>query len=54
MEQLIFLTAQKAELIAVANAMLAGEICLIEGVRHICSLRFAIGDPENEVYIPGG
>ncbi len=44
--------SKRNELIAVANAMLDGEINLIEGVRKICSLRHAIGDPENDVFMP--
>lgn len=32
--------------------MLAGDVNLIEGVRKMCSLRFATGDPENDVFMP--
>jgi hypothetical protein len=46
------LESKKAELIAVANAMLDGTMDLIEGVRKICSLRFAVGDPDNDVFMP--
>ena len=45
------ISAQRHELVAVASGMLAGNVHLIEGVRHICALRFAIGDPENEVFL---
>jgi hypothetical protein len=44
--------SKKNELIAVASAMLVERINLIEGVRRICSLRFAAGDPENDVFMP--
>ena len=44
--------SKRKELLELANAMLAGEVNLIEGVRKICSLRFAIGDSENEVFFP--
>lgn len=46
------LESKRAELIVVANAMLDGKMDLIEGVRKICSLRFAVGDPENDVFMP--
>ena len=46
------LESKKAELIAVANAMLDGKMDLIKGVRKICSLRFAVGDPDNDVFMP--
>lgn len=46
------LESKRAELIAVANAMLDGKMDLIEGVRKICSLRFAVGDPDNDVFMP--
>lgn len=44
--------ARRKELVALANSMLAGEINLIKGVRRICALRFAVEDPENEVFLP--
>lgn len=44
--------SKRAELIAVANAMLDGKMDLIEGARKICSLRFAVGDPDNDVFMP--
>jgi len=42
---------KKIELVFVATSMLGGKINLIEGVRKICSLRHAIGDPDNEVFM---
>lgn len=45
-------SSKREELVGLANSMLAGEINLIEGVRKICSLRFAISDPENDVFVP--
>jgi len=45
-------TAQRHELVAVASGMLAGGVNLIEGMRRICVLRFAVEDPENEVFLP--
>lgn len=45
-------TDKRAELISVATAMLNGKMNLIEGVRKICSLRHAVGDPDNEVFMP--
>lgn len=44
--------ARRQELVELANSMLAGEINLIEGVRRICALRFAVQDPENEAFLP--
>lgn len=46
-----YLESKRHELVAVAKAMLAGETNLIEGVRRICALRFAVEDPENEVFL---
>lgn len=45
-------SAQRRELVAVASGMLAGVVNLIEGMRRICALRFAIEDPENDVLLP--
>lgn len=45
------LGSKQHELVAVAKAMLAGEIDLLEGARRICALRFAVEDPENEVFL---
>lgn len=42
---------KRTELISVATSMLDGKMNLIEGVRKICSLRHAVGDPENEVFL---
>jgi hypothetical protein len=44
--------SKRAELISVATSMLGGNINLIEGVRKICTLRHAVGDPDNEVFMP--
>jgi hypothetical protein len=46
------ISAKRHELVAVAAGMLAGGINLIDGMRRICKLRFAIEDPENEVFLP--
>lgn len=43
---------KRLELVAVAKAMLAGHIHLIEGVRRICDLRFAVDAHEHEVFLP--
>jgi len=51
MEQTEHLALKRHELVKVANAMLAGNMNLIEGIRQICSLRFAVADPENEVFL---
>ena len=45
-------TQSKAELVATADAMLMGEMDLIEGCRRICSLRHAVGDPDNGLFLP--
>lgn len=42
---------EKAELVAVANAMLDGKVNLIEGCRKICNLRDSV-DPDNDVFMP--
>ena len=42
---------KRRELISIAASMLAGEMNLIEGVRQICVLRFAVEDPENELFL---
>ena len=39
------------ELVNVANSMLVGDMNLIKGIRRICKLRFAVEDPENEVFL---
>lgn len=52
MGQIDYPSSKREELVGLANAMLAGEVNLIEGVRKMCSLRFAISDPENDVFIP--
>lgn len=51
MEQIEQLAVKRHELVKVANAMLEGDMNLIEGIRQICSLRFAVADPENEVFL---
>lgn len=43
---------KRRELVSIASSMLASETNLIEGVRQICALRFAVEDPENEVFLP--
>lgn len=45
-------STRRQELVELANSMLRDEINLIEGVRRICVLRFAIEDPANEVFLP--
>lgn len=52
MDQAERIASKRRELVAVANSMLTGELDLVEGVRRICSLRFAVEDPENEVFLP--
>lgn len=52
MDQPDRVSARRHELVAVASGMLAGDVNLIKGVRRICALRFAIEDPENEVFLP--
>jgi hypothetical protein len=42
----------RAELVALAQAMIRGEFGLIEGVRRICRLRILIEDSDNEVFLP--
>lgn len=51
-DQLDRVSARRHELVAVASGMLTGGVNLIEGMRRICALRFAIEDPENEVFLP--
>jgi len=51
MEHTENLASKRHELVTVAEAMLAGEANLLEGVRRICALRFAVEDPENEVFL---
>jgi len=46
------LESKRNELVVVANSMLDERMNLIEGVRKICSLRFTVGDPENDVFMP--
>jgi hypothetical protein len=41
----------RTELVAVADAMLKGELQLIEGCRRICSLRQKVEDPENPAFL---
>ncbi len=43
---------KRSELVAVATAMIEGRMHLIEGARRICALRHAVGQPENEVFMP--
>lgn len=51
MEHAENLDSKRRELVAVAKSMLAGEANLLEGVRRVCALRFAVEDPENEVFL---
>lgn len=51
-EQSDQLSTRRQEIVELANLMLFGDINLIEGTRRICALRFAIDDPENEVFLP--
>ncbi|MDR1848579.1 MAG: hypothetical protein LBQ75_00905 [Zoogloeaceae bacterium] len=51
MEQTEYISEKRRELVSVVNSMLAGEMHLIEGIRRICALRFAVEDPENEVFL---
>jgi hypothetical protein len=44
--------SSRAELVAVAQAMLDGETNLIEGARRICALRHDVGEPDNDVFVP--
>jgi hypothetical protein len=52
MEQINHLFVKRRELTDMARAMLDGRVHLIEGVRRICTLRFEVQDPENEVFLP--
>lgn len=51
MKQTEYLVVKRHELVKLANTMLADNINLIEGIRQICGLRFAVADPENEVFL---
>ena len=42
----------RSKLIAVANDVVSGNIDLIDGVRQICNLRFAVADPDDEIFLP--
>jgi hypothetical protein len=42
---------KRRELVSLTSSMLAGKTNLIEGVRQVCDLRFAVEDPENEVFL---
>ena len=44
--------AARNELVNVAAAMIAGTMNLIEGVRRITSLRYAVENPDDEVFFP--
>ena len=52
MEPVDQVTARRQELVELAHLMLDGQFNLIEGVRRICALRLATGDPDNEVFFP--
>jgi hypothetical protein len=51
-EEIMSFLSARAELVTVAEAMLNGELQLIEGCRRICSLRHSVGDPENAAFLP--
>jgi Protein of unknown function (DUF2489) len=51
MEQTERVSVKRRELVSLASSMLAHKANLIEGVRQICILRFAVEDPENEVFL---
>lgn len=44
--------SKQLELTRVAHDMINGKMHLIEGVRKICSLRHAVDDPDNDVFMP--
>jgi hypothetical protein len=41
----------KAEIIITARAMSDGRISLIDGIRKICALSVATGEPDNEIFL---
>lgn len=43
---------KKQELVDTAKAMIDGRMDLIVGIRAICSLRFAVGAPDDEIFFP--
>jgi hypothetical protein len=43
---------KKGELLALAQSILARRLNPIAGMRRIVALRFATGDPDNEVFLP--
>jgi hypothetical protein len=45
-------TDKRAELVAVATAMIDGTMNLIEGVRKITALRHDVGNPDDEIFMP--
>jgi len=44
--------AKRAELVAVATAMTAGAMNLIEGVRKITALRHDVENPDDQIFMP--
>ncbi len=42
---------KRLELIQVAIAMIDGTMNLVAGARRICSLRYELGDPDNDVFM---
>lgn len=44
--------SKREELVDVATAMIDGKMSLIEGTRKICSLRHAVEDRDNEIFLP--
>ena len=45
-------SSKRSELVAVASAMIGGDMNLIEGVRKIATLCHHVDDPDGEVFIP--
>ena len=43
---------KRLELTHVAMAIINGEMDLIVGARRICGLRYELGDPDDEVFLP--
>lgn len=46
------LAAGRRELVELCSNMLKGRVNILEGVRRICTLRFVVEDPDNEVFLP--
>lgn len=52
MDRADYLASKREELVGLADSMLSGGTNLIEGVRKVCALSVAIGDSDNDVFIP--